>query len=371
MAARGRVPHARRRASTSSPASESTTSTRWRDPAPRTRSVTRSCSPRLMHGAAQWTTFGALFRGTTHRPAAEVRRARRVGRGREVPIGGLAITGDAMARPLIEALIEGPRDRARTARKRAASRSAVSDVVVVLRQLDGGGVLAGDEGAVPRAVAERVHQRGGGFVRGRVQRSAPDREGRRRTSDGGLINVNMGPTPSCSTTTTIRSTRGEVGRLARGGNVPIGYYKDPVKTRGHVRRGRRQALLDSRRPRPLRGRRHDHAARPRLAVHQLRRREDLSRRRSRPRSRPTRRCTTCSSSACADERWGQKRERRRAAASTARTPTLDDLVEHCRSRIAGYKVPARVASRRPDPAATIRKARLPTRASSSRWRSHA
>ena len=60
----------------------------------------------LMHGAAQWTTFGALFRGTTvvllpkfdpHDVWAAVEKYK---------IGGLAITGDAMARPLIEALQE-------------------------------------------------------------------------------------------------------------------------------------------------------------------------------------------------------------------------------------------------------------------------
>ena len=40
------------------------------------------------------------------------------------------------------------------------------------------------------------------------------------------------PTPSCSTTTSnpLEPGSGVVGRLARGGNIPLGYYNDPVKT---------------------------------------------------------------------------------------------------------------------------------------------
>ena len=71
---------------------------------------------------------------------------------------------------------------------------------------------------------------------------------------------------------------GVVGRMARGGNVPLRYHKDPEKSAATFVERRRQALLGPRRLRHGRGRRHDDAARPRLGVHQLRRREDLSRR---------------------------------------------------------------------------------------------
>ena len=96
----------------------------------------------LMHGAAQWTTFGALFRGTTvvllpkfdpHDVWAAVEKYK---------IGGLAITGDAMARPS----------------DRGADGTFVRHVLAVFGQLDSSRVLAGDEGATARVVAERLHQ---------------------------------------------------------------------------------------------------------------------------------------------------------------------------------------------------------------------
>ena len=50
-------------------------------------------------------------------------------------------------------------------------------------------------------------------------------------SDGGLINVNDGSrTRSCIDDDNQPVQPGEIGRMARGGNVPLGYYKDPVKT---------------------------------------------------------------------------------------------------------------------------------------------
>ena len=42
----------------------------------------------------------------------------------------------------------------------------------------------------------------------------------------------VAPTPSCSTTNfePVEPGSGKVGLLARGGNIPLGYYNDPVKT---------------------------------------------------------------------------------------------------------------------------------------------
>ena len=58
-----------------------------------------------MHGAAQWGTFGSLFNGKTlvlmpKFDADEVWKA--IAKHR---IAGLSITGDAMARPLLDALL--------------------------------------------------------------------------------------------------------------------------------------------------------------------------------------------------------------------------------------------------------------------------
>jgi 3-oxocholest-4-en-26-oate---CoA ligase len=49
-------------------------------------------------------------------------------------------------------------------------------------------------------------------------------------NDTGLINVNMGPDTMVIGEDDRPVQPGEVGRMARGGNVPLGYYKDPEKT---------------------------------------------------------------------------------------------------------------------------------------------
>ena len=91
---------------------------------------------------------------------------------------------------------------------------------------------------------------------------------------------------------------GEVGRLAVGGNIPVGYYKDESKSRATFLTINGDALVGARRLRERRGRRHDHAARPRLGGHQLRRREDLPRGSRRSGEACIPRSPTASSSAC-------------------------------------------------------------------------
>ena len=65
--------------------------------------------------------------------------------------------------------------------------------------------------------------------------------------------------------------------LGVGGPIPLGYYKDPEKTAATFRTVARRALLDPRRLRDRRRRRHDPPARARLGVHQHRRREGVPR----------------------------------------------------------------------------------------------
>ena len=96
-----------------------------------------------------------------------------------------------------------------------------------------------------------------------------------------------------------------IGMLGVGGAIPLGYYKDPEKTAATFRTvgGRRYSIPGDYATR--RRRRHDPAARPRLGVHQHRRREGLPRRgRARARARiPT--CSTASWSGVPDDRWGE------------------------------------------------------------------
>ena len=138
----------------------------------------------LMHGAAQWGTLNGLLNGRTtvlmpKFDADEVWKA--VDKHK---IATLAITGDAMGRPLIEAL-GGRRLRRIVARH---------------GRVDGRGVQRDGEGAVPRTVPEPDHRRRGRLDRDGLQRRARDREGRRGEARPRRRSA-WAPTPSCSTTT--------------------------------------------------------------------------------------------------------------------------------------------------------------------------
>ena len=125
----------------------------------------------------------------------------------------------------------------------------------------------------------------------------------------------------------VQPGSGEVGRVALGFPIPLGYYKDPAEDRRRVPDDRRSSVVDPRRPRHGRGRRHDHPARSRLGVHQHRRREGVPRggrggvegaprrrRRQRRRACPTRSGARPSSPSC--------------RSSPAPTVDADDLVAH-------------------------------------------
>ena len=128
------------------------------------------------------------------------------------------------------------------------------------------------------------------------------------TDDGDVVQ------PGRRTRRHARRRRPDPARLLQG----------PGEDRGDVPHGRGPPLLDPRRLRDRRPRRHDPAARPRLGVHQHRRREGLPRR---GRARAARRiptCSTASSSASptiAGARWSSRscnRRRRDARRSGAR-----------------------------------------------------
>ena len=70
---------------------------------------------------------------------------------------------------------------------------------------------------------------------------------------------------------------GQVGVLALGGRIPLGYYKDEAKSAATFRVIDGDPLLGARRLRRGRGGRVDPPARPRLGLHQHRRREGLPR----------------------------------------------------------------------------------------------
>jgi 3-oxocholest-4-en-26-oate---CoA ligase len=176
-----------------------------------TGEVVKLCAAPLIHGNAQVAALAGLFAGETivllpGFDAHEVWRA--IGRHR---VNVLVIIGDAMARPLVEAYLAGGYD--------ASSLVAVSSSAALFSPA----VKDACATALPNVViTEAIGSTETGFAGiSFVSAGQPHRGGPTVMAgpdvivlddDGGLA----GP--------------GQVGRLARGGHVPLGYYRDPART---------------------------------------------------------------------------------------------------------------------------------------------
>jgi acyl-CoA synthetase (AMP-forming)/AMP-acid ligase II len=165
----------------------------------------------LIHGAAMVATLGCLFGGDTavilpkfdpHAVWAAVQRHQ---------VNVLSITGDAMARPLMEALAEGGYD--------TSSLLSLNSTAALFSPP----VKEACMRALPNVfLTEAIGSTETGFE-GMAFVSADDesRGGPTFTAGPDVIVIDeaggvCGP--------------GQIGKLARGGHVPLGYYNDPVKT---------------------------------------------------------------------------------------------------------------------------------------------
>jgi acyl-CoA synthetase (AMP-forming)/AMP-acid ligase II len=165
----------------------------------------------LIHGSAQWGTLPGLFGGDTvvfvpqfdaHAVWRAVQRYR---------ANVLMITGDAMARPLIEAYQQEEYD--------VSSLLAISSNAALFSPTVKDQYLA----LLPNVViTDAIGSSETGFTGlGYVSAGNKKAEGPTVTAGPSTIvidehNQPVGP--------------GGIGRIARGGHVPLGYYKDPVKT---------------------------------------------------------------------------------------------------------------------------------------------
>jgi len=174
--------------------------------------------PPLMHGAAQWGALRFLFEGNTivfiPRFSAEgvwstIERER---------VSTIVITGDAMARPLVEALAAEP-DRWDLSSLFVVSSSAVVFSPALKEQL----LDLLDDIIIVDAIGSSESGMNGMVIQTKGQTSTHGGGGPTVTAgvDAVVLDEDMKP---------LEPGSGVIGKLGRGGNIPLGYYKDPVKT---------------------------------------------------------------------------------------------------------------------------------------------
>ena len=145
-----------------------------------------------------------------------------------------------------------------------------------------------------------------------------------------------------------REVRARLGRDRPGGRRRLAagrLLQGRGQVGGHLHHDRRQALLRARRLRHGRGRRLAHAARPRLGVHQHRRREGVPRGGRGGAQDPRRGASTPSPSACPTRSSARPSP---PWSSWRPAPTLDEgaIIAHVKDKLAAYKAPKRVLADR-------------------------
>ncbi|MDZ4826161.1 MAG: acyl-CoA synthetase [Actinomycetota bacterium] len=162
----------------------------------------------LMHGNAQWTMFVSLFGGSTVVLDAshgfDANHILDLVERENVFV--VSLVGDAMARPLVDAI---------------AARGHAPPMLFAM--VSGGAILSP---SIKAEINERM-----------PQVAVIDAFGASETGANGAVDVtDKGPRFRMNEWTTVidddghLAKEGEIGMLARRGHVPLGYYKDEVKT---------------------------------------------------------------------------------------------------------------------------------------------
>ncbi|PXY28120.1 acyl-CoA synthetase [Prauserella muralis] len=167
----------------------------------------------LIHGAAQWAAFGALFAGGTvvFVPQFDAHEIWRQVQQHKVQV--LTIVGDAMARPLLDAYHEGGYD--------ASSIVAISSHAALFSHSVKQEYLA----TFPNIVlTDAIGSSESGFTG--IGMMAKDAD----HSAGPRVNFGKDAVLLDDDNRIVERKPGAVGRIGRRGHVPLGYYKDPAKS---------------------------------------------------------------------------------------------------------------------------------------------
>jgi acyl-CoA synthetase (AMP-forming)/AMP-acid ligase II len=171
--------------------------------------------PPFMHGAGQMTVYRSIFEGSTAVIPAAFDADEVWQLVEKHKVNMMAVTGDAMARPLADALEAGTYD--------VSSLLSFSSTAAIFSQ----------------TVKEQLQELLPDYT------VMTDSVGSTETGMNGLRMVQKGDAPKEGITSVTAAAdtvvlddnfepvapgSGVVGRIARGGNIPLGYYNDPVKT---------------------------------------------------------------------------------------------------------------------------------------------
>ena len=278
----------------------------------------------LMHGATQWAVMGQSFQGNkvilmSQFEAHEVWRLIEAERA-----NAMMVTGDAMARPLIEALDEEPsKSRDLSSLISLSSTAAVFSPSLKDQFLDRfpnlvltDAIGSSEGGANGVVIVQKGHtgMKGGPTVK----------------PVGGTVVLDDDMAP-------VAPGSGVVGRVARTGDIPIGYYNDPEKTAATFVEidGTRYVIpgdmatveADGMVTLLGRGSQSINSGGEKIFPEEVE---------AAVKSHPA--VYDAVVVGVPDDRWGQ-RVAVVVQARSGMTPDLESVQEHCRSRIAGYKVP--------------------------------
>lgn len=277
----------------------------------------------FMHGTAHWVAFWAFFAGgcvviSADRHLDPVRLLRLIDAEK---VTFLVIVGDAFARPLVDAL----------------ERGGDWDLSSLAAILSGGAILSpAVKEALTRLLPSTIVIDGYGASetggQGQMIATAGSASGHPKfavNDETAVLDDDGKPVPPGS---------GRIGRLARRGHIPIGYYKDEAKTAATfpVIDGVRWAIPG------------DMATVEADGTITLFGRGSVSINTGGEKVYPEEVEAALKSHPAVfdavvvgvpDERWGERVTAVVEVRNGAVPPTLEELSEHCRRHIAGYKVP--------------------------------
>jgi acyl-CoA synthetase (AMP-forming)/AMP-acid ligase II len=281
----------------------------------------------LMHGATQWGVMGGSFRGNRVVLVAKFDATRALELVGEEKVNQIMITGDAMARPMIDALEAAPDAYDLSSLFSIGSTAALFSPAVKDRFMEllpnvvfSDAIGSSEGGSNGYSIVEKGNtaMKGGPTVKAIL--------------DSVVLDENLVP---------VEPGSGVIGKVARKGNIPLEYYKDPEKTAATfvtAPDGTRYSIpgdfasLEADGTITLLGRGSvsinsgGEKIFPEEVEGAVRRHPDVY---------------DCVVVGVPDERWGS----RVAAVIQPRDgtkPTLDAIQDHARQHIAGYKVPREI-----------------------------